>query len=742
MTLLIIAESREKGEKIALSIGLTKKGDRHLEGKVGSKNAKLCWASGHIFEPLEPDKVSEANWTDPKSLLPVPKPGRLQPSSRGAALYKLIKGLLKGATEVWLATDADREGEAIGRDILNHAGYKGEIKRLWFSGALEPKDIQVAVKNILENDKTLPFYRAQQARQGADWMWQFLVRGYTIKGRLGLMGSLLGQGSGKESVVSVGRVQTATLKMIVDRDESIKSFRPIDHFTVKALAAQVDWNYVIPKEIEHFDGLEVDDKGKVYLVDKAKVAAFEERLKDSILTITKAEAGKKTSNPPLPHSLTTLQRAMSKQGISPKDTLKLTDEIRLEGYLTYPRTEHGELPISFYNKDDLALQLTAVAAVPALKNAAMAMEKQHPLDTPPKAYTNKPMEHHGIIPTGKVPELSQWSANKVKVFTECSKAFVTALFPSAIYETLDLQANANIEGFVEEKPAVFQRKLQNLVTKGWLELGDRAEDDLDELLPELNLNQECSVTGVKTSKQKTKPAKHFTDDTLLAAMLNAGRHTDDKEAAKILKSVSGIGTPATRATVIEVLQARGYCKIAKAKGAATITATDKGAELINQVPKNLANVAITAKWEGQLNEIDKAPNDKTAVALRDEFLAEQTKFVTTYLKELVEDVGDKKLGGKTFSKTSPPTKKMIDFANSLAKELGLDASEAVKTFDACKAFLNEHSSKKTNSAKSPPTAKMLSFARKLAKERKLEVPSEVESSFESCKNFIDSLLAK
>lgn len=729
MSILIIAESREKGEKIAASLGMSKKGDRCISGNINGNPAVLCWASGHLFQPIEPNKAKpDCNWFDPSSLLPIPTPGKMEPSERGAPLFKHIKNLLTNASEVWIGTDIDREGEAIGRDILKYAKWKGTTKRLWFSGALEAEDVQKAVKNILPAEKKLPGWRAQQARQGADWLWQFLVRAYTMKGRAGLMGEDLGKGKGVAGVVSVGRVQTTTLKMIVERDLTIENFVPIQHYEAQPAAFGVNWNYIIPDDILPSNGIKITDDG-VYFIDKEIVKSFAERLNGCNVTVIEATKGQKKKNPPLPHSLTSLQRLMSKKyGISAANTLKIADKIRLDGYLTYPRTEHGELPASFYTEEELTKQLKACSAIPELKNFAQDMLEAHPSADRPKCYTDKPMEHHGIIPTGKIPSPSEWSKHELAVYTECAKALVTALHPPAIYSTLKAKIAAQTKGLSHESPALFGKTFNSIIALGWLVIEGKNDEENDNL-PAINTGDKAIIEGVSIPSKETKPPARFTEYTLLGAMLNAGREATGEDA-KILKESSGIGTPATRASILETLESRAYISKQTVKKEEQIISTTRGRDLIKYIPEILASVTITARWEAALRDIEQSSSDSEAMELRNDFIAEQIDMINDLILRVIEEMPE-----QTQQKSSKPTEKQAALVIKLGAQFNVDTEEALASFEGASKFLDEYLSKAKKS--NPPTEKMLEFAKKLAEKHSLELPEECLTSFEECSAFIN-----
>lgn len=735
MDILILAEKHEQGDKIALGLGFSPIGRSGYKGQIGGRSAQVCWAAGHLMGPVPPDEAKpDVNWYAPASLLPLPMPGKLKLSDRGRKMLPALKDKIKEASEVWVATDPDREGEAIGRNIVLYSRFTGPIKRLWLDGSLEATGIQKAVKNLLNAEDTVQHWRAQQARQGADWLWQFLVRAYTMKGRAGLMGAHLGQGKGKASVVSVGRVQSTVNRIIVERDLAIANFKPIDYFTVSPDAGGLDWTYKVPSDVPPAAGRQFDDKGKVYFVDKDQANAFSERLRGGTMHVTKAERGRKAKRPPLPHSITTLQKIMSKRfGMSSKDTLKIADGIRLEGFLTYPRTEHCELPADLYNASDIKAQMEATACVPSLKAATKEVMAMHPGDKMPSCYTTKGMEHHAIVPTGKKPPLDSWPKQKAAVFEECARALVTALFPAAIYETLTLVGQVPVEGFADETPAIFGKGLERCVNAGWEALGNKTEDATP--LPAIEPGQAIAIDGVKTTAGKTKPPKTFTEETLLDAMLNAGRQTDGEDAA-VLKEAKGIGTPATRPNIIETLEKREYITIKKKRGSSTIESTPKGRDLLTHTPNDLADVTITAEWERQLKQISAAKGDDQAKNLRNAFLREQITFISTHINEVITAMENTDTSAP--SRSNKPTDKMVSFVRKIGKRLKIDTTEAEQSFDAAKAFIDEH--REAYGSNQAPTPKMLKLAKTLSEDRSIALPDGVDRSFDTCKKFLDSVL--
>src|SRR5690606_21620276 len=228
---------------------------------------------------------------------------------------------------------------------------------------------------------------------------------------------------------------------------------------------------------------------------------------------------------------------------------------------------------------------------------------------------------------------------------------------------------------------------------------------------------------VQVSAKRTNPPKPFTEDTLLAAMLNAGREAGDGDDAKMLRKVSGIGTPATRAAILETLQTREYLALTKGKGGAVFKSTIKGQELIRHAPSDLANVSITAQLERDLQDIDQAASDSDACRLRDEFVGRQIGFVTNHISTIIKTMESAPPGNENRSGGSgKPTAKMIEYVRSSGKRVGVDTADAETSVEAAKRFIDQHKEKNN-----PPTAKMIAFAEKLAKENGVEVSDDVRS---------------
>lgn len=629
-TTVILAEKHSQAAAIATAMGLA-----GMAGNYQGQRYLLTWAAGHLLEFEEPDKAKPgANWYDPASLLPLPTSPRLQPGPKaGDALAKTTRALAT-ADAIIIATDPDREGEAIGRYIVAYARHQAPIKRLWLTGGLDPASVQKALANLRPGETTLGLLRAQQGRAVADWLYIFATRAHTALGRAGGLGPLLGQGAGKASVVSVGRVQTPTLRLLVDRHDAIAAFTPTDHFRPQlhvaqgALKATLDYAPVLSDTCRNQarPGVAWQDlpKGpsRPLFTDRPNAEAFLGRL-NALPGINLEVQAKKALNPaPLPLALVDLQRAANQaHKLSAADTLAIAQSLYTAGLISYPRTEHRELPTAAYADAPTILSMLAAYGLAPAADASAYITHAHKA---PPAYSSKAMEHHGLMPTKKQP--AGLPARDQSVYDLIAKRYIQAHLPPAQVERSRILANAPVVGLLGDNPALFLLEGEQVLSPGWL----AAFPTPGKTPPPALRSGPAQITSTSLASAKTKAPPHYTEATLLAAMKNAARFVTGDEA-RILRQANGLGTPATRANIIETLLARGY--ITREKGA-VLKAAPKGCELVARVPASLSDVAMTARWEAALSAIEAMP-DAQAVPARNSFIIEQADHLTQIIKAIV-----------------------------------------------------------------------------------------------------------
>lgn len=747
MTTVIVCEKNSQAKAIADALAFN-----GMRGSYKGTSYILTWAAGHLLEFEDPESAKPgATWNHPDSLLPLPLAPKIVPSKGASKGITRVRDALKQADAVILSTDPDREGEAIGRNLITYCGYKGPMQRLWLAGGMDATSIKKAFQTIRDEQTSRGLMRAQQARSTADWMYMFMTRGYTALGRAGGLGKHLGQGSGRASVVSVGRVQSPTLRLIVERDATIDAFVPVTHYRPQLVVSQDDnevtleYAPVITDAILEGDWDDVTwqarDKGadKPLFTKHASVQAFADRL--SALGHCDLKAATKPGSKPAPmcFALIDLQRsANSAFKMSAADTLAAAQKLYTDGFISYPRTEHRELPKTAYpDAVDTLKNLAGYGLLPAgdaVKIHSAADAKM------PRAYKSKEMEHHGLMPTQK--SAKSLNGNLARVYELIAKRYIEAHLPDAITEIMAIQTLPATDGMFSENPVRFGMKGERIVSPGWM----AAFRDMSKVegaeLPAIESGP-ATITEAPVADGQTKPPAVFTENSLLGAMKNAARFLEGDEA-KILRGANGLGTPATRASIIETLITREY--IRRDKGG-KLRANPKGVDLIKNTPSELSDIAMTAQWEGVLAEIEAMP-DAQAVPERDQFIAEQGARLTQLLEAICHDLDKCDPADRPRSSgggSNGPTPKMLALANKISTSLSVEQSEDVATsFDACREFIdaNIEDYKANAPSSNGPTPKMLSLAKKLAESAGEKLPSGAISSFDECRAYIDAKMAQ
>ena len=580
---VVLAEKPSVGRDIASALGVKSRRDGYYEGR----GYQITWSFGHIFTLKEPSEydLNYKSWS--LSTLPI-TPNRFELKLIDDAgirkQFSVIKRLLQNADEVVCATDAGREGELIFRYIFHMAGCgQRSFQRLWLS-SLTDEAIREGFSNLQSGSKYDDLYAAAKCRSQADW----------IVGLNGTRNFTVRYGGRERILWSVGRVQTPVLAMIVKRDDEIRNFRSEPFWELMTRYRDVTFKF----------------KGKRF--DKKEDAeTVQGKVSKHPLVIEKIKGKKQNQNPPLLYDLTSLQRDMNRlYGLSASKTLELAQSLYENKLLTYPRTD------SQYLSQDMKGKV--VSALRKLKT-----EKQEEitgLDLDNLSFNTrivndkKVTDHHAIIPTGKVPrDLSTPSSN---VFNAVLTRLIAVFYPKCIKEITTVEAASN--------SVSFEAKGTRVVDPGWTVLyptqNNKDSSENQELPKFVKGEQGDHEPFVKSGK--TKPPSNYNESSLLGAMETAGRMVTDEQSKDALKD-RGIGTPATRAEIIETLLRRGYIVRAKKR----ITATDLGRYLIALVKDpNLKSPELTGGWESKLKAMEKG-----------EFPAEQfMDGVVQFTRELIE----------------------------------------------------------------------------------------------------------
>lgn len=594
--ILYIAEKPSLGRAIADVLPKPhKKGDGYIMAANGDC---VSWCIGHLLEQAEPDAYDDAYKSWKLEHLPiVPQTWKLVPKSNTRSQLSALRKLVKQASSIINAGDPDREGQLLVDEVIAYLGVKGDklnqVKRLLISD-LNPQAVTRALGQLRSNRDFIPLSTSALARSRADWLYGMnMTRAYTIQGRK----------VGYQGVLSVGRVQTPLLGLVVRRDDEIADFKPKDFFEVLAhLLTDKQQTFTAKWQPSEACQPYMDEDGRVLAKGLAENVVA--RISGKSAQVTKLEAKDKRQNPPLPFSLSALQIDGAKRfGLSAKEVLDTCQSLyERHKLITYPRSDSRYLP-----KDHHALAPKVLHAV--LKGAPALVDG---CDAPnaklkSKAWDDSKVDaHHAIVPTEKVANLSALSSNEAKLYQHVARQYLAQFYPAYVYA--ETAVEVTIAG------GLFSTKARQEKILGWKQLFKRsasanpanqtnndAADDEDAVqsLPPLVNGQILHCERGELLQKMTQAPKHFTDATLLGAMTGISRYVTDSEIKKILKETDGLGTEATRAGIIELLFKRGYL-IRQGK---SILATPVGTGLIRSLPESATTPDMTALWENSLDAI-------------------------------------------------------------------------------------------------------------------------------------------
>ena len=577
---LFLCEKPSQGKDIGRILGATRRG----EGCLNGSGITITWCIGHLVEAAAPEVYDAALKRWSLEQLPIiPQQWRVEIKPKAATQFKVVKALLAKATHLVIATDADREGELIAREIIDLCGYRGPIERLWLS-ALNDASIRTALGKLRPSSDTLPMYYSALARSRADWL---------VGMNLSRLFTLLGRQAGYDGVLSVGRVQTPTLKLVVDRDREIAAFKSAPFWAIdvslstegQAFSAQ----WVAP------DGC-TDDAGRCLQQPVAQQAALQIRVADNTQVVS-VETERVREGPPLLFDLSTLQEVCSKQlGLDVQETLQIAQALyETHKATTYPRSDSGYLPESMFAEVPAVLD-SLLKTDPSLRPIMSQLDRSQRS----RAWNDgKVTAHHGIIPTLEPANLSPLSEKELAVYRLIRAHYLAQFLPHHEFDRTVAEFSCGQQMLVATGKQV--------VVKGWrLVLAEpQADEDGDDaarsqVLPPLRGGLACQVAEVEIKALKTMPPKPYTQGELVKSMKGIARFVTDPRLKQKLKDTTGIGTEATRANIISVLIARGYI----VKKGRSIRASDAAFTLIDAVPAAIADPGTTAVWEQALDMIE------------------------------------------------------------------------------------------------------------------------------------------
>ena len=597
--IVVVAEKPSVGRDIARVIGCRTSGDGCL---IGEKYI-VTWAVGHLVTLMEPDEMDPALKKWSFSTLPIlPEDIPLKVISGTKAQFSKIRKLIndRETDSLICATDAGREGELIFRYIYEKAGCQKPFERLWIS-SMTDEAIREGFQAIRPGTDYDGLYESARCRSKADWLVGMNAsRAFSLK---------------YNTLLSVGRVQTPTLAILVKRRREIEQFVPEGFCTLTA-------DFTDYKGIYFSDRLEPD----THLKDRTAAEQIAGEVKGETGEVVSAETVRKRDLPPQLYDLTSLQRDANRMlGFTADKTLKTAQSLyEKHKALTYPRTDSRYLPPDMIPRVVQTLRLLPdeyQTFVPgALPGGRLPVSRRTVDQT-------KVTDHHAIIPTAKKTDPAMFSEDERKLYDLVARRLISAFYPACEYDATRIVTRV--------KEHTFRTNGRVIIANGWKDVpatsvpqkakkSRKEEEETEGPLPPLKAGDTRPVRETAIREDVTKPPAPHTDASLLAAMETAGKELEDEELVRQMKG-SGIGTPATRAAIIERLLKVGY---AQRKGK-TLYATDKGTRLIDIMPGEIASPEMTGKWELALHEITDGKQDAKRFM---EGIARMSAFLVDYAR--------------------------------------------------------------------------------------------------------------
>jgi len=616
---LFIAEKPSVAKAIAAELGITGK----AEGFIDCGNDKVTWCFGHMLEQAEPDEYTPDNVPRTKAgkkiwrvdeLPIIPTDWLLKPKTDAKKQLAIIGKLIKQAIEIVNAGDPDREGQLLVDEVLEHFNNNKPVKRFWVS-AQDKVSIQRGLAALKANQDYAGWANAARGRSRADWLIGMnLSRAYTLRASRG----------GSRALLTVGRVQTPTLALVVERDRAIEGFVPAAYHRITATIAHENGQFSAswkPRETQ--EGL--DSEGR--LINTAIADALVTAVSGANGAVAEYKKEAKQQAQPLAFALSDITAlASSKYGYSAEQTLKICQSLYETHKLTsYPRTDCAYLPESQH--------ADAPAVLAALKQVnpelSALIDAANPKLKSPTWNDKKITAHHGIIPTLHAGNKSALTEPERNLYELMVRAYIAQFWP--VHEYWQTKVSVEIAG------ETFTASGKTVITNGWKDVYQPVDEDdakttkgndkkgaaqeendgSGQNLPALSQGDSVTCPKAQRIDAQTKPPARFTEGTLIRAMENIHRFVQDPEHKKRLRDGDGIGTSATRASIISELKRRTFLE-AKGKH---LHSTELGRNLVDALPEAVKSPVLTALYERLLKAIEQGEKPL------DEFVARQEAFV-------------------------------------------------------------------------------------------------------------------
>ena len=590
---LVIAEKPSLARAIASGLGTPQK----KSGYIVVGNKVVTWCFGHLLEQAPPDRYGFQQWR--LDTLPI-IPGEWIFEPRGdnnvKAQIKTIKQFASKAREIVHAGDPDREGQLLVDEVLDYLEVKKPVKRIWLS-ATDTQSVKKALASLEDNQEYRPLKEAALARSKADWLVGMnLSRALTLRVR---------QQTGERDVLPVGRVQTPTLALVVARDREIENFVPRTYFVPWVRLRHDKGEFVAYWQHPEGDDTGLDEKGR--LVDEARAGKLGNIAEGQAGELSSVSEADKRKKPDPPHMLSSLQKeAHSRHGIDTSRTLKIVQDLYERGIVSYPRTDCRYLP-----EEQLG---AAPQILSALQGMGVGAESTDPQIKSAAWDTKKVEAHHAIIPTGHLDK--NLAGEEQKVFEVIARGYVRQFYPDMRY--IDQKVLASLAG------STWKATGRVVTDPGWTVV-DGGPSKSTELPRGMKQSDPVECAGAGYEQKQTSPPSRFSKATLLEAMSQIHLFCRQKSLREKLKENSGLGTEATRTSIIDGLVKR---KLLTQKGKQLVS-SEFGRKLVDSVPNVLRDPGTTALWEDSLGSVAKGESSEV------EFLRMQEQLVSSLTSQVI-----------------------------------------------------------------------------------------------------------
>ncbi len=580
---LFIAEKPSLGREIAKGLGGGKNKDGYIE--ISSGEDIVTWEFGHLLENYAPDDYDDKYKVNRLEDLPI-VPEKWKMKLRGDDVKKqfgVIKSLLEKADVIVHAGDPDREGQLLVDELLDYLHNTKPVQRVLLN-ALDEKSVRQALADLRDNREFEGLSNSAKARSYADWLVGMnLSRAFSIPAR----------NAGYSKALRIGRVKTPTMALVVRREDEIKGFHPVTHYQL-----QIDWRYQESETIrslwqpdDNIEGLDLEE----HLIDRKQVDNLLSRLQKNPTpaAVSKIEKTEKHEAQRLTYSLSALQVEAGKRfGYDPKTVLQCMQQLYEKKLTTYPRSDCDYLPTNqMSDAKEILANLSATHedfSVP-IQNADLGINSRAWDDS-------KISAHHAIIPTLEKCDFSSLNEKEQNLYRMVAIAYIAQFYPEHIYQSVKIWIECADETFLATGKTILQN--------GWKELyrsseSQNAQDEELRTIPNISEGETVAYRDGKILTKQTKPPARFTPSTLLQAMKEIHKYVKDKSLKEKLKSVSGIGTEATRAAIIDALLESDFLRLEKKH----IVPTEQAYMMMKFLPETITWPDTTALWEDELEAI-------------------------------------------------------------------------------------------------------------------------------------------